>query len=360
MNNQVHVEGCLSFVDIPKLLIAAFGFSLAASVTAQTGSTQNGERGGKEVVEAVCSTCHRTGANGAPKIGDRNAWAKLESRGLTGLTETALTGIRKMPAHGGNVTLTDTDIERAITYMVNQSGGRWIEPTSKATPAAERSGKQIVQVQCAKCHQTGVDSAPKIGDQAAWIPHLKQGLETAVFSAINGHGPMPARGGMADLTDSEIRAAIGFMVNQVVAPAPGPSAALAAKPGSNSKVIEGTEIYLGIVSAESLRAEHPKQDAESLMHGGIPSGKGYYHVNISLLDSNTKTEITDAQVAVGIADPVMGGETKKLNLMAINNAISYGNYFRMPGKDPCTIIVQIRRPGMSRTIEAKFDFKNRS
>jgi len=55
----------------------------------------------------------------------------------------------------------------------------------------------------------------------------------------------------------------------------------------------------------------------------------------------------------------MGGETKKLELMAVNNAISYGNYFRMPSKDPYTITVQIRKPGISRTIEAKFDFKNR-
>ncbi len=359
MNNQVHVQGRSSFVDMPKQLIAVLGFSLAASVTAQTASAQSGERGGKEVVEAVCSSCHSTGVNSAPKIGDKKAWAKLESRGLTGLTEIALKGIRKMPAHGGNLALGDTDIERAITYMVNQSGGHWIEPTSKATPALERSGMRIVQAQCTKCHQTGVDGAPKIGDQAAWIPHLKQGLETAVFSAINGHGPMPARGGMADLTDSETRAAIVFMVNQGVTPAPGPSVALAAKPGFNSKVIEGTEIYLGIVSAESLRAEHPKEDAESLMHGGIPSGKGYYHVNISLLDSKTKAEITDAQVSVRITDPVMGGETKKLELMAVNNAISYGNYFRMPSKDPYTITVQIRKPGISRTIEAKFDFKNR-
>lgn len=359
MNNQVHVESRFPFVDIPKLLIAVLGFTLAASVAAKTPSAQSGERGGKEVVEAVCSSCHRTGVNGAPKIGDKKAWAKLESQGLTGLTEIALKGIRKMPAHGGNQALSDIEIERAITYMVNQSGGHWTEPTSKGAPAVERSGKQIVQMQCAKCHQTGVDGAPRIGDLAAWIPRLKQGLEAAVLSAIKGHGPMPARGGIANLTDSEIRAAIAFMVNQGATRAPGLSAALAAKPGSNSKVIEGMEIYLGIASAEQLRAEHPKEDAESLMHGGIPRGKGYYHVNISLLESKTKAEITDAQVAVKITDPVMGGETKKLELMAVNNAISYGNYFRIPDKDPYTITVQIRRPGMSRTIEAKFDFKNR-
>jgi cytochrome c5 len=370
MNNKMDVGGRCPLFDISKLLVAILGFSLAASVTAQTASAQRGERSGKEVVGAVCSACHGTGVNGAPKIGDRKAWAKLESRGLTGLTELALKGIRKMPAHGGDLALSDLEIERAITHMVNQSGGRWVEPRSKTAPAAERSGKQIVQGQCAKCHQKGVDGAPKIGDRAAWIPRLKQGLEAAVFSAIKGHGPMPARGGVADLTDPEIRAAIVFMMNQGVASASGPSAALPAstgsKPklivgaaGSNSKVVEGTEIYLGIASAEQLRAEHPKEDAESLMHGGIPSGKGHYHVNISLFDSKTKAEITDAQVAVKITDPVMGGETKKLELMAVNNAISYGNYFRIPGRDPYTITVQIRRPGISRTIEANFDFKSR-
>ena len=164
---------------------------------------------------------------------------------------------------------------------------------------------------------------------------------------------------MADLTDSEMRAAIVYMVNQDVATAKGPAVAPAAKPDSNHKVVEGTEIYLGIVSAGSLRAQHPKEDAESLMHGGIPRGRDYYHVNISLFDSKTKAEITDAQVEVSVVEPVMGGETKKLELMAANNAISYGNYFRIPGKDAYTVIVRIRRPDIPRTIETKFDSRNR-
>jgi len=359
MNTQLHVEGRSSFVNIPKQLMTVLVFSFAASVTPQMASAQSGERGGKEVVEAVCAACHRTGVNGAPKIGDKKAWGKLASQGLASLTEVALKGIRKMPAHGGNPDLTDTEIERAITYMVNQSGGRWIESISRVTPAVQRSGGQVVQEHCAKCHQTGVGGAPKIGDRAAWIPRLKQGFEVAVRSAIKGHGPMPARGGVADLTDSEIRAAIAYMINQGVAATTRPSAALTAGPDPNHKVIEGTEIYLGIVSAESIRAQHPKADAESLMHGGIPSRKDYYHVNISLFDSKTKAVITDAQVEARVADPVAGGETKKLELMAMNNTISYGNYFRMSGKAPHTIIVQIRRPDMSRTIEAKFDFKYR-
>ena len=193
---------------------------LASAVCTGVGSAaaQGTERGGREVVEAVCITCHGPGLNGAPKIGDTKAWAKLSSLGLTGLSENALKGIRRMPPHGGNPDLTDTEVERAITYMVNQSGGHWTEPISRTTPAGARTGAQIVQAQCANCHQTGVGGAPKIGDRAAWIPRLKQGLDVVVRSAINGHGAMPPRGGMADLTDAEVRTAITYMFNQSTGP----------------------------------------------------------------------------------------------------------------------------------------------
>jgi cytochrome c5 len=182
------------------------------SIVPQIASAQDPESG-KKVVEEVCATCHRTGVNGAPKIGDQQAWEKFTSMGLTNLTKIALKGVRKMPPHGGNPDLTDTEIERAISYMVNQSGGHWIEPFSRSAPFAQRNGEQIVRTHCAKCHQTGVGGAPKIGDRAAWIPRLKQGFEVMVRSAIRGHGPMPSRGGVADITDPELRAAIVFMID---------------------------------------------------------------------------------------------------------------------------------------------------
>ena len=341
-----------------KQLITAVVLAFATWITPQTAGAQGAGRSGKSVVEAVCASCHATGAKGAPKIGDDKAWASLASRGLTGLTESALKGIRNMPPHGGSPGLTDIEIERAITYMVNQSGGKWSEPISDVTAAAERRGEQIVRTQCAKCHQTGVSGAPRIGDRAAWIPRLKHGLDFVVRSAINGHGPMPPRGGMADLTDSEIRAAVVYMFNPVSTPMKGPSDAPAARPDPNHVVVDGTEIYLGVVAAESLRAQYAKGSKESSMHGGIPGGKGHYHVNISLFDSKTRGVIADAQVEASVADPVMGAVTKKLELVALNNIKSYGNYFRMPGKDPYAITVKIRRPGTSRTIEARFNFRH--
>lgn len=197
----------------PRRLLALVVSVLLISVTAQDAVAQKAERNGKEVVESLCVSCHASGARGAPKIGDKKAWAKLASRGLSGLSKSALTGIRDMPSHGGNLNLTDTEIERAITYMVNRSGGHWAEPVSRTTRATERTGEQIVSIRCSHCHQTGVNGAPKIGDKADWIPRLKPGIDVVVRSAINGHGGMPPRGGMADLSDSEIRNAIIFMFN---------------------------------------------------------------------------------------------------------------------------------------------------
>ncbi|HVC11020.1 MAG TPA: c-type cytochrome [Burkholderiales bacterium] len=194
---------------------ALFAVALAAAMTMamHEASGANGERSGKEVVDAVCSACHATGLHGAPKIGDAAAWGERASQGLTTLTKHAIAGIRQMPPHGGNPGVSDFELEEAITYMVNQSGGHWATPLDKSALPAERTGKEIVEERCIQCHGTGVYGAPKIGDRAAWIPRVRRGLDAVVRSAIQGHGPMPPRGGMADLTDPEIRRAVIYMFN---------------------------------------------------------------------------------------------------------------------------------------------------
>lgn len=94
-----------------------------------------------------------------------------------------------------------------------------LTPRELRAQSGERSGEQVVRAQCFKCHEAGVGGAPRIGDRAAWAPRLKNGLDNTVRSAIRGHGGMPARGGMADLTDSELRSAIVYMFSKGAAPA---------------------------------------------------------------------------------------------------------------------------------------------
>jgi cytochrome c5 len=187
---------------------------LLLPLAAHAAQLQESGRSGKAIVERVCVECHGPGKQGAPQIGYRNAWEKRASQGLSGLTQHAIDGIRNMPAHGGSPDLTDLEIGRAVTHMVNQSGMHWIDPVEKSAKAVERTGQQIVEARCVVCHGTGQGGAPKIGDRAAWIPRLKNGLDATVRSAIRGYGGMAPRGGMADLTDIEVRNAIIYMINK--------------------------------------------------------------------------------------------------------------------------------------------------
>jgi cytochrome c5 len=198
------VRGALMAIALP----FALGMTLAHSA----------ERTGESVVNEVCATCHKTGEKGAPVIGDKNAWAKRKEQGLTKLNQHAVEGIRNMPSHGGNAGLSSIDLERAITYMVNKSGGNWTDPVNKAAPGKARTGEQLVKTRCGDCHVTGKDGAPKIGDREAWVGRVSGGLDKVVASGIHGRGAMPARGGMADISDAEMRAAVVYMFTESTAP----------------------------------------------------------------------------------------------------------------------------------------------
>lgn len=330
-----------------------FWAALAVACIVPAALAAGGERSGKQVVESTCAGCHATGANGAPKIGDREAWKERAAKGLTSLTRHALNGIREMPSHGGNLALTDLEIARAVAYMVNRSGGRWVEPASALDLAAERSGAQIVQAQCSKCHQEGLGGAPKIGDMAAWAPRLKDGLDGAVRAAIHGHGGMPPRGDRADLTDAEVRNAVIYMINPGAVASKGAPAAAQA-PAPRYKLAGGMEVYLGIVPAETLRL-FPEGSAERAMHGGVPDGAGYYHLNVSLLDARTKAPVKDASVQLRVAQAGMSGVTKALEPVVISGVPSYGNYFRMRWNSTYRITVKVRRPGTPVLAEASFE-----
>jgi cytochrome c5 len=329
---------------------------LFATLSAFSGAAdaQRKERLGKEVVDAVCGSCHVSGKDKAPRVGDAKAWAGRSSQGLTALTDHALQGIRKMPAHGGNAGVSDIEVERAIVYMVNQSGGHWVEPVGGATPAVLRTSETIVRNQCAKCHQDGLHGAPKIGDRQAWIPRLKKGLDPLVASAIHGHGPMPARGAMPDLSDQELRGAIVYMFNYGL-PATTPPAP-AAPDDPHHKVVSGTEIYFGMIAAEAMRSAQVQAEKAGAARVDIPSGKGYYHLNISLADGKSQVPVTDADVKVRVSDG-MNTQSKALGLVAANNAVSYGNYFRFASGNAYNITAEIRRPGVAGAFEANFKFK---
>lgn len=348
------------FADLPdmrqKALIVGALAVIGTAIALHDARGQTAGRTGKQVVEAVCASCHATGAKGAPKIGDRKAWSKRASQGLSSLTEHALKGIREMPSHGGNPNLTDLEIGRAVAYMVNQSGGKWVEPASAKAMAAERSGEQVVKAQCAKCHQEGVGGAPKIGDRNAWRPRLTQGIDNLVRSAIRGHGGMPPRGDKADLTDGEIRSAILYMYNPA-APVKKEAAAPAPKrPEGSHKRVGGLDIYLGLVQAAQMR-RFPEGSVERKMHGGVPSGSDQYHANVSVIDHATNAPVTNAKIELQVEQPGLTSDTKPLEPVVINKAASYGNYVKLKPKTNYVITVRIRSGDNPQPVEARFEHR---
>lgn len=183
------------------------------------GGAQAGGRSGEEIYKAVCGACHDTGAAGAPKTGDKAAWAPRIGVGLDVLTKTAKAGKNAMPPNGGS-DATEEELARAIVFMANKSGANFKEPAAGAKPAAsEKNPEQIAKATCFKCHETGEQGAPRIADKAAWTQRASKGLDAVTKTVIRGHGNMPARGGLADLTDAELKAVIAHLLKEVGAEA---------------------------------------------------------------------------------------------------------------------------------------------
>lgn len=115
---------------LPALLLFA-----SAVATSQTPASNEAPatapvalRTGEQVYQTVCMSCHATGVDKAPKLGDRKAWAPLIREGQHELTGHAWVGIRKMPARGGASDLSLEEFGSAVAYMARAAGGNWADP----------------------------------------------------------------------------------------------------------------------------------------------------------------------------------------------------------------------------------------
>jgi cytochrome c5 len=142
---------------------------------------------------------------------------------MNALVQSALKGKNAMPPKGGNASLSDEEVARAVAFLANQAGADFKAPAApkgkpaagaQKTAAAGADGKAVFDKVCTVCHTAGVAGAPKPGDKAAWAPRIKTGIDALQQSVTKGKGAMPPKAGNPALTDAEIRAAIEYMVSQ--------------------------------------------------------------------------------------------------------------------------------------------------
>jgi cytochrome c5 len=75
---------------------------------------------GKDIYDSICMACHATGAAGAPKFGDKAAWAPRLKDGVEAAIALATKGINAMQ-HKGGYSGSDAEFHAAAEYMISAS-----------------------------------------------------------------------------------------------------------------------------------------------------------------------------------------------------------------------------------------------
>jgi cytochrome c5 len=90
----------------------------AATATAAKGAVATAKVDGAKVFASGCNVCHTAGVAGAPKLGDKAAWAPRMGQGIDALTAAVIKGKGAMPPRGAVANASDAELRGAVEYMV--------------------------------------------------------------------------------------------------------------------------------------------------------------------------------------------------------------------------------------------------
>ncbi|MGV8900229.1 MAG: c-type cytochrome [Burkholderiaceae bacterium] len=90
--------------------------AVAAAPAAAAAPVKVSADAGKKLYESACMACHGAGVLGAPKFGDKAAWAPRIKQGTAVLHQNAIAGIRMMPPKGGSAA-SEEEVKAAVDYM---------------------------------------------------------------------------------------------------------------------------------------------------------------------------------------------------------------------------------------------------
>lgn len=197
--------------------IAVYLKSVKSQLPPSTSETVTSKTGQK-IYDRYCVGCHGIGAGGAPKMGEANDWVPKIKQGIPLLYKNAILGIGNMPPKGTCATCSDAEIKAAVDYIVKNSQATTQSSPTKLTATlphpTQAMGKKVYDSVCAICHSTGKLGAPITGDKEVWAPLIRKNMDVLIEHTIKGYKNMPARGACHNCSDTDLIAAVIYMVNQ--------------------------------------------------------------------------------------------------------------------------------------------------
>lgn len=78
-------------------------------------------RSAEAIYNAICKACHDAGVAGAPKTGDKAAWAPRIATGSAAMLKSVISGKNAMPPRAGDASLSDDELKAAVEYLVDKT-----------------------------------------------------------------------------------------------------------------------------------------------------------------------------------------------------------------------------------------------
>jgi cytochrome c5 len=94
------------------VMTLAGALALAGTVNAEE------ENAGKQIYDTKCMACHASGVAGAPKLGDKAAWAPRIETGMDAIMTSVMNGKNAMPPKGTCMECSEEQLRAAVDYML--------------------------------------------------------------------------------------------------------------------------------------------------------------------------------------------------------------------------------------------------
>ena len=102
-----------------------YGDTSTEEVSSEVVALSEAALAGEATYQQACMACHGAGIAGAPKLGDKAAWAPRIEAGLATMVKHAIEGYQGnngyMPPKGGYTNLSDEAVAQAVSYMSESS-----------------------------------------------------------------------------------------------------------------------------------------------------------------------------------------------------------------------------------------------